>query len=266
MKMLPVILNSVHQINSRRSSGHQAKIGPASASQPLRSPSVLKELGFEVKMKSGNSADGEIYIYGDIGNSFWTQGVTSNEFADQLKQLKGAKNIDLRIDSDGGDVFQAETMYSLLRAHSARITAYIDGHAASAASFLAMAADEIVISEAAFLMIHNASGGIQGSSTLMRAYADLIDRVSEKISQIYVARTNQKIEQVREWMAVNEGFGTWFDAEQAIEFGFADRVTENLRVAANVRHPDWFPNLPSALRPNVIRANAAFARIAAVKI
>ena len=243
------VFNSVHRLKPK---------------QPdLRGASALKALGFEVKLKG--ASDGEIYIYGDIGNSFWTQGVTANEFADQLKQLKSAKNIELRIDSDGGDVFQAETMYSLLRAHGARVTAYVDGHAASAASFLAMAADEIVISEAAFFMIHNASGGIMGSSTLMRAYADLVDRISEKIAQIYVARTGQKIEQVRQWMAVDEGFGTWFDAQQAIDLGFADKMTENLRVAANVRHPDWFPNLPQALRPNRAKATASLSRVSALK-
>lgn len=234
--------------------------GPAAfrRREDVRSADALKAVGFEVVARS--KTVGEIFIYGDIGDSFWTEGVSANEFNEQLKKLSGVSQIDLHIDSDGGDVFQAETMYSRLRQHGAKVIAFVDGHAASAASFLAMAGDDIVIAEAGFMMIHDAAGGFWGRAKPMRAYADLIERVSAKIADVYAARTKQSVAKIREWMDEDEGLGHWFDAAEAMKFGFADRMMENHRVAA-VAHPEWFPNLPSALRPKRSRAAALLSAV-----
>lgn len=224
-----------------------------------RDPTYLKKIGFDAKVYGGEAT---ISIYGDIGNSMWGEGVTAKEFGIALDKLPDAKVINVRFDSDGGDVFQADTMYTRLRTHGARIISHIDGHAASAASFLAMAGHQIRIAEAGFIMIHNASGAIWGGSDQMRLYADLLDRVTAKIAKIYADRTGQPLHDIEAMMAVGNGFGTWLDAEQAISQKFADAMVANLRVAANVRHPEWFPNLPQSLLP---RRAAAMTRLSALK-
>lgn len=227
-----------------------------------RNADQLKAIGFEVRAAANDT--GEIHLYGEIGGGgFFSDGVTANEFQAQLAQLKGKKKIDVHIDSDGGDVFQAETMYALLRGHGAKITSYIDGHAASAASFLAMAGDEIVMAEPAFFMIHDAHAMAFGGAGDMRRMADLVERVSGKIAGIYASRTGQPIAKIKDWMSVDNGAGTWFDCAESMKYGFATRMVENLKVAANVRHPEWFPNLPAALRPNRMRADAALVRLKA---
>ena len=109
--------------------------------------------GFSVKAKAGDEA--EILIYEDVGEG-WFGGVTAKQFADELKALGSVKTINLRLNSAGGDVFDGLAIYRRLVDHPAKIVSHIDGLAASIASVIAMAGDEIRISESGFLMIHNA--------------------------------------------------------------------------------------------------------------
>lgn len=194
---------------------------------------------------------GEIYLYGVIGDSWFGDGVSAKQFAADLKALGAVKTIDLRINSEGGDVFQGQTMYSLLTQHEAKVIVHIDGLAASAASFVAMAGNEIEIAEGAFVMIHNARGGMWGEADDLRKYADLIETVNGTIRDIYVARTKNETKKVKDWMDAE----TWFTGKEAVDAGFANRVVENLKVAASVSKPDQYRHLPAALRPR--RALAA---------
>ena len=106
------------------------------------------------KNRKAENKKGEktVYLYGDIGG-FW--GIDSQEWVKEFDEIT-ADIIHLRIDSDGGDVFAARAMQTVIKQHKAKVIAHIDGLAASAASFLAMGADEIEIVEGGFLMIHNA--------------------------------------------------------------------------------------------------------------
>lgn len=203
-------------------------------------------------------ARGEIFIYGPIGSSFFEDSVSAKQFARDLRGLKDVKAIDLRINSEGGDVFEAQAIYTLLQEHEARITVHVDGVAASAASFIAMAGDRIKISESAFVMIHNAWTIALGDGDEFRRMADLLDTVNGAIRDKYAARTGQTPEAVAEMMAAE----TWMDGPAAVERGFADEVVENLRVAAAIRDPARFRNLPAALRP---RRVAALGKIAALR-
>lgn len=201
-------------------------------------------------LNRGNRA--EIYLYGPIGSSWFSDdGVTARRVAADLKAAGTPKTIDVRINSEGGDVFEGQTIYTLLSQNDANIVVHIDGLAASAASFIAMAGNEIVISEGAYVMIHNARGGAWGQAEDLRKIATLLETVNGTISDIYVARTGNEIDQVKAWMDEEK----WFTGKEALDAGFADKVIENLKVAACVTKPDQFKNLPSALRPN--RAIAA---------
>lgn len=211
--------------------------------------------GFQMKKTADDRA--EIYVYGIIGVDWFGDGVTAKSFADDLKALGAVKTIDLRINSDGGDVFAAKAMYTLLVEHKAKVIVHIDGLAASAASFLAMAGDEIEIGEAAFVMIHNCWTWAAGDARDMRRTADLLDSVNATVRDVYVARTKNSAADIGKWMDEE----TWMNGKDAVAKGFADRAVANLQVAASVRDTGRFRNLPEALRPNRSRAVAMLAAL-----
>lgn len=196
----------------------------------------------------------EVYLYGVIGQDWFGEGVSAKQFADDLKKHKNVKTIDLRINSEGGDVFDGKAMYSLLVDHRATVNVFVDGLAASAASYIAMAGDNITISESAFFMIHNAWTVAFGGADDFRRTADLLETVNQTVLDVYVARTKRSEDEVRKWMDEE----TWFTGKESVENGFADAMTENLRVAASVRDPSKFKNVPSNLLP---RRAAALADI-----
>lgn len=184
---------------------------------------------------------GEIILYGDIGFD-----VTARGFSDEMKALGKVKDIDLRINSFGGDVFDGVAIYSRLKESGANITVHIDGIAASAASVIAMAGSSIRIAEAGFVMIHDAWAVAVGNAADMRKQADRLEAVSAQIAGIYQRRTGQEMEQIREWMAAE----TEFNAEEAVEAGFATEVFEAERMAAKFdpeRH--HFKKTPTPLLP-----------------
>jgi ATP-dependent protease ClpP protease subunit len=157
-----------------------------------------------------------IYLYDAIGGWF---GIAASEFVGELNGIK-AKTIHLRVNSPGGSVFDAEAIQTAIQQHPAKVIAHIDGIAASAATYIATAADEIEASDGAFWMIHNAWGVAIGDSAEMRSYADMLDKLSANIAKDYQRKTGKSAEQVKEWMDAE----TWFSAAEALEAGFVDRI------------------------------------------
>lgn len=207
--------------------------------------------------------EGEILIYDGIGADFWGDGVTAKGFAKDLAALGSISKLTVRINSGGGDVFDGIAIYEAIARHSAQKTVVIDGLAASIASVIAMAGDEIKIAPAGFVMIHNARSLTFGDAHAKRKAADLLDSVSGQMAGIYVSRTRNAAKTVREWMDAE----TWFTADDAISAGFADRKTdEAVKVAACV-DLSRFGNLPPALRAArpTPRLDALAARVAAAR-
>lgn len=200
-----------------------------------------------------------VYLYGPIGASMWGDGITANQFRKDLDALGPMKTIDVRINSEGGDVFDGQAIYSLLVQHKATVRVHVDGIAASAASFIAMAGNTIEIAETAFLMIHNSRGGCFGSSDDMRKTAELLDAVNGSMCSIYSSRTKMSPEECQKMMDAE----TWMSGIEAVERGFADKIVPNLAVAASVRDPSKYRHLPAALRPNRAKAVATMQKIAA---
>lgn len=182
--------------------------------------------GYSMRAKADSSA--EIYIYEDVGEG-WFGGVSAKQFAEDLKALGKVGTIDLRINSYGGEVFDGLAIYRQLVDHPARIVAHIDGVAASIASVIAMAADEIRIAEAGFVMIHPAQGGVLGSAGDMRYMAELLDKITGSITEVYVGRTKSTAEQIAAWIEAD----TWFTADEALDAGFADVIDVNMLLAAH---------------------------------
>ena len=163
------------------------------------------------------AAEADIYLMDEIGG--W--GVTAGEFVSALQQVD-AKKINLHINSPGGDVFDGVAIYNALAKHPAAITVYIDGLAASAASFIAMAGDEIIACRGSMLMIHDASGFCMGPAGEMRSMADLLDKVSDTIAGIYATRTGKPADGWRAAMLAT----TWYMADEAVAAGLVDRTED----------------------------------------
>jgi ATP-dependent Clp protease protease subunit len=182
----------------------------------------------------------EIRIYEEIG--FW--GVTARQFADDLAKVT-AKMIVLRLNSPGGDVFDGLAIFNALRNHPARIQTHVDGLAASMASVIALAGDEIRIADNAFMMIHNPWTIALGDATAMRKTADLLDKVGNSLRSIYVGKTKKPEAKVRELMDAE----TWFTADEAKDFGLVDAVEPAFEAAAAAKFDlSIFDRVPDTLR------------------
>ena len=171
---------------------------------------------------------GEIFIYDDIGSGFFSDGVTPKSFADDLKDLGAVRTLNIFINSPGGSVFDGVSIYNQLKRHSARKNVFIDGIAASIASVIAMAGDEISIASNGFMMIHEPWSCACGNASDMRRTAGQLDKINDSIIDTYAERTPTPENVIAEMMAAE----TWMNAEEAVEHGFADKITEEVAIAA----------------------------------
>lgn len=165
------------------------------------------------------NADGDVAtldIYDEIG--FW--GVTASDFSRQLKAIS-APALTVHINSPGGDVFDGVAILNMLRSHPANKHVIVDGLAASAASFIAMAGSTVTMMPNSMLMIHDASGGCMGNAAEMQQMSDLLDKVSDNIASIYKAKAGTGT--VADWRGVMQA-EQWYTADEAVEAGLADRV------------------------------------------
>lgn len=167
----------------------------------------------------------EVLIYDEIG----AYGVSAKGFLAELGALPDDAPIDLRLNSPGGSVFDAVAIYNALSRHAGTITVWVDGIAASAASYIAMAGDEIVMPENAFLMIHDPSGIVMGTAEDMRSTAEALDKVKGSLIQGYAAKSGNADDEIATLMAAE----TWLDAKDALDLGFIDRIAEPVKLAAS---------------------------------
>jgi len=181
---------------------------------------------FEIKNKTEKKA--EIWIYEMIGEDFWTgDGITAKSFQKELAEIK-ATEIDLHINSPGGDVFDGNTIYNLLKQHSAKITTYIDGLAASIASVIALAGEKVYMAENALMMIHNPWGVTMGGASDMRKMADTLDKVRDSMTTIYMGKTGKDDGEINSLLEAE----TWMNADEALEMGFVDEISGKMDMAA----------------------------------
>lgn len=158
-----------------------------------------------------------LYVY-DVIDPYW--GANAGDLIKALAQVSG-RDVALHINSPGGDVFESLAMASAIAAHTGKVTAYIDGLAASAATSLALAASEVVMVEGGLFMIHNAWTMAWGNKTELRATADLLDKVDSSIVATYARKTGAEDAQIVTWMDAE----TWFTAQEALDAGFVDQVS-----------------------------------------
>ena len=165
-----------------------------------------------------------VYIYDEIGDSWWGDSTSAANFIKQIGMI-ATPNIELHLNSPGGDIFDGVAIYNALRAHNAKITVIVDALAASAASFIAQAGDEVIMTKAATMMIHDGAAMVWGTAADMRSTADLLDKLSNTVAEIYSDRAGESIEFFRELMMEE----TWYNAHEAVEVGLADKIGEDTK-------------------------------------
>jgi len=170
----------------------------------------------------------EIMIYDEIGESYWGDGVTAKQFVKDLQALGVLDLITLRINSPGGNVFDAFAIYNALVRNPARVETEIDGMALSAASIVALAGEDVRMASNAMFMVHNPYGIVMGDASAMRKSAEMLDKMRDNLADVYLTKTQKTVEQVHGWMDAE----SWFTAEEAEAEGFVDHVTESYALAA----------------------------------
>lgn len=169
------------------------------------------------RMEATEDRSAEVFLYGEIGG--WWGGIEAAEFVRELAALD-VDEIQLRVNSPGGSVYDGVSIMNALRRHPARVIATVDGLAASAASFLIQAADEVVMGHGTELMIHDAWGVCIGNANAMDRTRQDLDRLSNTIAGIYAERAGGEVSTWRDAMLAE----TWYTAEEAVTAGLADRV------------------------------------------
>ncbi len=181
-----------------------------------------------------DDAPAELALYDEIG--FW--GVSAVAFKAQLNAIT-ASAISVNINSPGGDVFDGIAIMNMLRAHPATVNVVVDGMAASAASFIAMAGDTVIMAPGAMMMIHDASGICQGDAADMLETAGLLDTISDNIAAIYAGRAGGTTAQWRETMKGEQ----WYTADEAVAARLADKVAATPKPKKAKAHDDSIWNL-----------------------
>ena len=176
------------------------------------------------EIKAQDEGEAEILIYDEIG--IW--GITARDFVQQLDELGERARLTVRIDSPGGDVFGGVAIYNALRRNGAEIIVRIDGLAASAASFIAMAGDQIVMPENTMIMIHDPRAIVIGGAEDMRRMAETLEKIVDSIASMYEAKSGLSRDEIVTMMAEE----TWLSAAEAVERGLADEMVETVEIAA----------------------------------
>lgn len=189
--------------------------------QLLRDNATTRAEGTPAIRTETTDTEAHVYVY-DVIDAWW--GASAAALVDAL-QAAGDRAVHLHINSPGGDVFEARAMAAAIVAHAGKVTSHIDGLAASAATYLAMAANEVRMTDGGLFMIHNSWTMAWGDKSELRGTADLLDKVDGSIAADYARQTGKTMDQIVEWMNAT----TWFTAAEAKDAGFVDTIDANTK-------------------------------------
>lgn len=191
--------------------------------------------------------DGALVLHGMVGGAFWDEGFTATDVVHSLASLGPGADVTVRINSSGGIAHEGLAIHAVLSAHKGKVTTVVEGLAASAASIIAQAGDERVMSAGAMMMVHDASVVTVGDAAEHDKSKAYLEVVCASMATIYAEATGRTVEDVRSEMAAE----TWLTAEAAVEGGYADRVG-----AAGDDEPAPFPFRAYAHAPQRLVAMA----------
>lgn len=204
---------------------------------------------FEMKA-SADGKTGDVFLYGEITKYAWEdEGEHSAQtFKNELDSLGSVETINLYCNSPGGSVFEGITIHNMLKRHNARVIAHVDALAASIASVIIMAADEIIMPSNSMLMIHNPWSVVMGNATELRKQADDLDRIGESAITSYLDKAGDKLDdsKLREMLDAE----TWLSADEAFEYGLCDVVESANDMAACIseKYMNRYRNVPNQLK------------------
>lgn len=186
----------------------------------------------ESKGDGDDDREAELYMYGPIGFSWDGSGVTPKQLVDQLAALGKVNRITVRLNSPGGDVFDALAISNILRRQQCTVAVSIDALAASAATIVAMAASpgELTIAENGMMMVHRAWAVAVGNTNDMTDMASILEKIDGQIAATYAARSGRKQDT---WLKLMEE-ETWMTGTEAVEHKLADQVTAAKQAAASI--------------------------------
>jgi ATP-dependent protease ClpP protease subunit len=174
-------------------------------------------------------SSGELWLYGLVGG--WWSGFNASGVADALRGLD-VDNLTVRIHSPGGSASDGVAIGNLLRNHRANVTVVVDGIAASAASVIAVAGDDVVMCPGSQMMLHDASTGMWGNAAELRRAADWIDGQSDNYAGVYAYKAGGTAAEWRTVMMANDGDGTYYTADAAVTAGLASEVGTRVAVGS----------------------------------
>lgn len=174
----------------------------------------------EFRAEATGDNEATIWLYDAIVRDDYWGGISALSVGKALAEHRDKGTIHLRIDSPGGDVFAGRAMEQLIAEHPGRVVAHIDGFAASAASYVALAAEERIVSPGGMFMVHKAWTIAWGNEDDLRKTADLLAKIDDTLIETYAARTGADPEQLRAWITAE----TWFNAEESLAEGFATSI------------------------------------------
>lgn len=192
----------------------------------------------KIKLESKNEKEMTLYVYGYIGG--WEN--SARRILEQLKESK-AETIHVHINSGGGSAFDGVAICNLLKNHKAKIVAYVDGWAASAASIIAMGADEIIMPSNTMMMIHEASTFAYGNADWFDKVAGDLRKVTKAVSASYKNRFVGTDEELAKMLKKEE----WLTAEEALALGFADKITDEIEFEEPIQEDDEPENIKDDL-------------------
>lgn len=201
----------------------------------------------------GKSAD--VFIYGEITKYAWEEygEMSSTMFKNELDGLGEVDTIHLYINSPGGSVFEGVTIYNMLKRHKARIVVHVDAVAASIASVIAMAGDEIRMPSNSMLMVHNALvGPLWGNAQELRKAADDVERITKSSMSTYLDKAGDKLDE--ETLKDLLDSETWLSAESALEYGLCDVIESANEMVASIDGDLFanYKNVPTELKQQTI--------------
>lgn len=166
----------------------------------------------------------DIYIYGDITSWPWLESdVSSYTLSKELQELdESIEQINVYINSYGGEVAEGLAIYNALKRHKAKVTTYVDGFACSIASVIFAAGDERIMSDTSLLMIHNAWTWAAGDSNELKKQAEDLEKITQASINAYLNITNLSEDEIKEMMDEE----TWINGQEALEMGFATELVE----------------------------------------
>lgn len=205
-------------------------------------------------MAKADGRKAKIDIYGDIVSEGWRyyeDETSAVSFRNALSELGEVEELEIHINSGGGDVFEAVAIFNMIKRHKAKVDVYIDGLAASAASVIAMAADSIHMPANSMLMIHNAWSGFVGNHHELRDFADKLEKINDTaVKQSYIDKNPEiNVEELTRLMDQE----TWLSADEAFEMGLVDEVVSAVQVAASITKDQMarYEKVPATLKESV---------------